>query len=281
MANDFPLCLIGSGVRSTPGQVMQEAALAATGRTGGYAVLDVEPSGLPSVLNDIRAGRYRGANVTAPYKLAIAAACDVLEGDAALSGAVNTLAVDQEGRLCGANTDAAGFELALSGRRQWPTPGARAVVIGAGGAAAAVILALSRVPASRITVVARRINAARALVDGLAGHGVDAELVLALWDEDYLARILATADIVVNATSAGLDEMPFGVDALQPSCTVADVRHGPRPVDLVAASSARGLRASDGVDMLFHQGMLSFARWTGSEPPYAAARAALDAAVGP
>jgi shikimate dehydrogenase len=276
----LPLCLIGEDIASSPSRVMQEAALHATGRQGSYEIVDVDAAGLPGVLRDLRAGRWRGANVTTPYKFAMASVCDQLEGDALTTGAVNTITVEADGRLLGDNTDAIGFEMALSGRRLWPVPGSRALVVGAGGAAAAVLLALSRVPVVRSTVVARRINAARALIDGLAAGGVVGDMAVGLWDEDYLERLVATADIVVNATSAGLAAMPFNPAGLQASCTVADVRYRPRPVDLVAASLEAGLRSCDGVDMLLHQGMLSFRRWTGDEPPYDAGRRALDNALG-
>jgi shikimate dehydrogenase len=276
----FALCLIGEDVSGSASRAMQEAALAASGRLGTYEVVDADPSELPAVLRDLRAGRWRGANVTAPYKFALATVCDELEGDAVATGAVNTITLAAEGRLVGGNTDAAGFELALSARRLWPVPESRALVIGAGGAAAAVVLALSRVPVLRTTVVARRINAARELVDRLADGGVAGDMAVALWDEDYLEHSLRTADIVVNATTAGVAEMPFTPAQLQASCTVADVRYKPRPVDVPAAAAAAGLRSIDGLDMLFHQGMLSFRRWTGDEPPYAAARRALDEAAG-
>ncbi len=118
----------------------------------------------------------------------------------------------------------------------WPVAGSRAMVVGAGGVATAVVLALSRVPVERTTVVARRINAARALIDRLAGAASTGDIAVGLWDEDYLERLVATADIVVNATSAGLRDMPFTPARLQASCTVADVRYRPRPVDLVAAA---------------------------------------------
>jgi shikimate dehydrogenase len=251
------------------------------GREGAYEIVNVDAAHLPGVLNDLRAGRWHGANVTTPYKFALAAVCDELHGDATSTGAVNTITVTGDGKLLGDNTDAAGFEMALSGRGLWPVAESRAVVLGAGGAAAAVVLALSRVPVERTTVVARRINAARALVDKLDARGVGGDVAVALWDEDYLERSLETADIVVNATSAGLADMPFSPAQLQASCTVADVRYRPRPVDLVAASLEAGLRGCDGADMLLHQGMLSLKRWTGEEPPYQAARLALEGALGP
>jgi shikimate dehydrogenase len=278
VGRQFNLCLIGEGISASPSGVMQEAALLASGREGFYQLIDVAADGLPGVLRDLRAGRWRGANVTTPYKYALASACDELEGDAARVGAVNTITLADDGRLIGANTDALGFEMGLSAHRLWPLPGSKAVVVGAGGAAAAVVLALTNVPVVRVTIVARRITSARELVERL-GESVGCELVVALWDEDYLERLLATADIVVNATSAGLAEMPFTPARLQASCTVADVRYRPRPVDVVQASVEAGLRACDGVEMLLHQGMLSFHRWTGDEPPYHAARLALKQAL--
>ncbi len=276
----FPLCLIGESIASSPSRAMQEAALRATGRNGRYELVSVAPRELPGVLRDLRSGRWRGANVTAPYKLALAAACDELRGDAALTGAINTITVTADGHLLGDNTDAAGFEMALSGRALWPMAGARALVVGAGGVAGAVVLALSRVPVERTTVVARRINAARTLIDRLAAGDV-AKVAVGLWDEDYLERIIGSADIVVNATSAGLAEMPFTPARLRASCTVADVRYRPRPVDVVAAAEQAGLRGCDGLDMLLHQGMLSFRCWTGDDdPPYDAARRALSEELG-
>lgn len=279
MPNDVSLCLIGEGIAASPSRAMQEGALAATGRSGSYEIVDISAPQLPAVLRDLRAGRWRGANVTIPYKQALAPACDELGPDAAATGAVNTLTVEADGRLIGDNTDAAGFELGLSTHRLWPLPGASAVVVGAGGAAAAVVLALSRAPVRRTTVVARRINVARALVDRLGAAGIG-DLTIALWDEDYLGPTLAQADIVVNATPGALADMPFIPASLPASCTVADVRYRPRPVDLVVAAHDAGLRACDGVEMLLQQGMLSFRRWTDDEPPYDAARTALYGALG-
>jgi shikimate dehydrogenase len=276
--DDLRLCLIGKGIAGSPSPAMQTAALQAIGRSGSYEIVDVGAGALPAVMRDLRSGRWRGANVTTPYKYALASACDELTGDAQRTGAVNTITVEAGGRLIGDNTDPVGFEMGLSGRLMWPVPQSRALVVGAGGAAAAVVLALSRVPVLRTTVVARRINATRAFIDGLA-TGIDADVTVALWDEDYLDRILATSDIVVNATPVGLADLPFDPARLPASCTVADVRYRPRPVDTVTAALAAGLRACDGADMLLHQGMLSFQRWTGEEPPYPAARLALDEAL--
>jgi len=152
MDGDLSLCLIGQGIASSPSRAMQEAALRACGRQGTYDIVNANAAELPGVLHDLRSRRWHGANVTTPYKFALAAVCDELAGDAARTGAVNTITVTADGRLLGDNTDAVGFEMALSGRRLWPRPHSRALVFGAGGAAAAVVLALSRVPVLRTTV---------------------------------------------------------------------------------------------------------------------------------
>jgi shikimate dehydrogenase len=94
-----------------------------------------------------------------------------------------------------------------------------------------------------------------------------------------VAPLLADCTVVVNATPAPLEALPFHPRDLPATAIVVDLRYRPRPVDLVSAARAAGLRAGDGLEMLLHQGMLSFRRWTGLEPPWNAARAALAEAV--
>ena len=269
------LWLLGHAVAGSPSPAMQNAALAARGIEGGYEVVDVAPAELPAVLDRLRNGAADGANVTIPHKVAAAAACDRLEGDAAITGAVNTLSVER-GALVGDNTDAAGLEAALRHLGLWPGPGAVAVVLGAGGAAAAAVLALSRVPCDRIDVVGRRPAAVAALTQRLAGL---APVLGAAWDPAVVAALAAGADVVVNATPRGLADLPVHPALLPASAVVVDLRYRPRPVDLTAAAHDAGLRACDGLEMLLQQGMLSFRRWTGQEPPWDAARTALTAAV--
>jgi len=269
------LWLLGHGIAASPSPRMQEAALRARGIEGSYRIVDVPPDELGAALRRLRTGAARGANVTIPHKLAVAAACDRLEGDAALVGAVNTVVVE-EGRLLGANTDAAGLEGALRAAGLWPAPGRGAVVLGAGGAAAAALLALSRVPAGPLWVAARREEAARLLAERLAPV---LEAAPVPWEAAALERLLERAGTVVNATPSGLAGLPLRLERLGAGCTVVDLRYRPRPVDTVAAAGAAGLRACDGLEMLLHQGMLSFRRWTGLEPPWDEARAALLAAV--
>jgi shikimate dehydrogenase len=274
-ATPLRLCLVGKGISRSPSAVMHQAAMQATGVEGTYVLRDLDPPELDGFIAELRGGRYSGCNVTTPYKAAMAAQCDRLEGDAEILGVVNTITV-RGGRLVGMTTDADGFELALSEAHMWPRQGATAVVLGAGGAAAAVAIALTRVPLLRLRVAARRPEAAASLTHRLVGSG---DVATVVWEPGAIAREGAHAAIVVNATSAGLAALPFDPRALPVACRVADIRYQPRPVDVVSAAQASGHRATDGLEMLLQQGLLSFAVWTGISAPAAAVRSALQRAV--
>lgn len=268
------LWLLGQGIQGSPSPAIHRAALRARRLCGDYTIHEVSAAELPAAMARMRAGEVDGANVTIPFKEAVARLCDLVEGDAAACGAVNTVVVEA-GRLVGANTDARGLEAALRAQALWPPPGAVALVLGAGGAAAAAVLALGRVPCDRVLVAARRVEAAAAVCRRLAGR--TAALPLAWGDE--LRAVAAGVDVLVNATPAGVPALPLSPRDLPETAVVVDLRYRPRPVDLVAAARALGRRACDGSEMLLHQAMLSFHRWTGLEPPWEAARAAMDAAL--
>lgn len=255
---------------------MQTAALRALHVDGAYELRSMRADEVPAFAQELRDGAYRGCNVTMPHKAAMAALCDELEGDAAVLGVTNTVTVE-DGRLSGANTDVEGFATGLRHAGLWPAPGARVVVLGAGGAAAAVTLALARAPAGHVTVVARSGGRAAALLERAAPH-VPHDVVG--WSTGAADVALPAADIVVNATPLGRDDLPLDLARLRPSCTVADVRYRPRPIALVDAAVAAGHPATDGFEMLLSQGMISLRRWTELEPPWDVARAALLGALG-
>jgi shikimate dehydrogenase len=255
---------------------MHQAAMQSTGVEGTYVIRELASDDIDRFVSELRDGRYTGCNVTTPYKAVLAARCDLLEGDAAESlGVVNTITVRGD-RLVGATTDADGFELALSRASMWPRQGATALVLGAGGAAAAVALALTRVPLLRLRIAARRQSAATSVADRLRGSG---DIATVPWDRDAIAATCAHSAIVVNATPAGLDALPFDPRALPTACSMVDLRYRPRPVDVVAAALESGHRASDGLEMLLQQGLLSFEIWTGRIAPAGAVRNALLRAV--
>jgi shikimate dehydrogenase len=269
------LCLVGSGISKSPSPVMHQAAMQSTGVEGTYVLRDLDPSDIDAFVSELRSGRYTGCNVTTPYKAVMAAHCDGLEGDAESLGVVNTITV-RGGRLIGLTTDADGFELALSRASMWPRQGATALVLGAGGAAAAIALALTRVPLLRLRITSRRDDAAAALVARLHGSG---DVATIPWNQAAIAATCAHSAIVVNATPAGLDALPFDPRSIPRACSVVDLRYRPRPVDVVSAALDSGHRASDGLEMLLHQGLLSFEIWTGQSAPADAVRNALLRAV--
>jgi shikimate dehydrogenase len=269
------LCLVGAGIAHSPSAVLHQAAMQSTGVEGTYVLRDVAAADLDQFIAELRAGRYTGCNVTAPYKAAMAAACDRLEGDSEVLGVVNTISV-RSGRLIGTTTDADGFELALSAAHMWPRQGATALVLGAGGAAASVALALTRVPLLRLRIAARNSAAAEQLTRRLSGSG-DIETIP--WIAPAIARETAHSAIVVNATSVGLDALPFEPRSVPVGCTVVDIRYRPRPVDVVSAAIESGHRAADGLEMLLQQGLLSFSIWSGATAPASGVRSALLRAV--
>jgi len=137
-------------------------------------------------------------------------------------------------------------------------------------------LALTRVPLLRLRIAARRPNAAVSLAERLHGSG---DIATVPWDRAAIAATSAHSAIVVNATSAGLADLPFDPRAVPEACSVVDLRYRPRPVDVVTAALETGHRASDGLEMLLQQGLLSFEIWTGKSAPPGAVRTALVRAV--
>ncbi len=246
-----------------------------TGIEGTYVLRDVAGPDLEQFIAELRAGRYNGCNVTTPYKAAMAAACDSLDGDSEVLGVVNTISV-RHGRLIGTTTDVDGFELALSEASMWPRQGATALVLGAGGAAASVALALTRVPLLRLRIAARNPDAAEHLTRRLRGSG---DIQAIPWDPAAIGRESAHSAIVVNATPVGLGALPFDPRTVPVACTVVDIRYRPRPVDVVSAAIESGHRAEDGLEMLLQQGLLSFRIWSGASAHASGVRSALLRAV--
>ena len=206
-----------------------------------------------------------GLNVTMPHKDAAAAACDDLAPEAATLGAVNTVVVDDR-RLVGHSTDGPGFLRALDDEGL-AVDGKRVLVLGAGGAARAIVLALVQAGAM-VTVAARRDDAARAAARLAGGHST--VLDDAPFDD---------CDLLVNATPLGMrgEAPPFDPTRLQRGQFVYDTVY-PGETPLLVAARERGVAATGGLGMLVHQGALSFELWTGRAAPVDVMRAAaLDA----
>ena len=239
---------------------MMGAAFRELGLDWRYFKLPVPPDRFDETVRALPRSGYRGANVTIPHKPAALALADAVTPAARAIGAANTLTFADGGAVEADNTDAAGFLAALD---RDPS-GMRALVLGAGGAARAVVWALREAGAAEVTIWNRTPARARELADALGGRAVERP---------------DGAELVVNCTSVGLEPGEgagaLPLDALPPPALACDLvyRSGGETPFAVWASRA-GARVVDGLEVLVRQGALSFRTWTGQDPPLAAMRAA-------
>lgn len=250
------LVLLGHPLGHSLSPRFHNAALEAAGIPLRYEALDVAPADLTRALHQLR-GEHAAGNVTIPHKERVRRACEVVTPLAARVGAVNTFWTEGDA-LHGDNTDVGGFDAAV-GRLLGERPSSMTVgLLGAGGAAAAVVAAVERWPDSRVLVFNRTAERADALC---ARFG---SVVQRIGDSDALAD----AHIVVNATSVGLhdDSFPVELGDLRTETAVLDLVYRPGETAWVRAARARGHRALDGLPMLIEQGALAFERWFGRPP---------------
>lgn len=243
---------------------------------GSYEATDVAPGDLASFLGSFRQAGFVGGNVTIPHKEAVFRAVDETTPLARRIGAVNTIRLAPDGHLVGDNTDAHGFTAGLDAAvgAGWEREAGSAVVLGAGGAARAIVVGLLERGVGRITVVNRTRDKAQALQE-LAPDRVAAA---AFSDLDVL---LATADLLVNTTSLGMHGQPpltLSLDHLPAQAIVADIVYVPLQTPLLTEARARGLRTADGLSMLLHQAVPGFEAWFGVRPSVTADLHALVAA---
>lgn len=260
------LGVLGWPVEHSRSPQIHTAALEATGIDAVYLPLAVPPAELASAVSGLRALGALGANVTLPHKERVMEHLDAIEPAALAMGAVNTI-VREGDRLIGANTDGDGLARSLS-EGGVSLEGARALVIGAGGAARASVRGLLDAGVRSITIAARRIEQASEIVaarDGLAAIALD--------DARALEDAAQSCDLLVQATSATLgDRDPtfaasLPLAALPEHATVIDLVYSPRETAVLRAAAARGLRTLDGLGMLVWQAALAFERWHGVAAP--------------
>jgi shikimate dehydrogenase len=253
------LVLLGHPVSHSLSPRFQQAALDAAGKAVHYTARDVPPDALLETLRALRAAGVAG-NVTVPHKEAVAHACEVLTPLAHRAGAVNTFGVDAHGRLVGHNTDVEGASEAIRAVMDGNAP-TSALVLGAGGSAAAVLLALQSLGVARIHVSARSSDRAEALLQRLALTQIARTVAQPECDVD--------TTIVINTTPLGLHgdaPAPLDLQALPATCAVLDLVYRPGETAWVREARARGHRAEDGLRMLVAQGAAAYAWWFGEAP---------------
>jgi len=243
---------------------------------GAYAKEAVRPEDLAEFLGSLGAQGYAGANVTMPHKEAALRLAAVVDEAARTIGAANTLWLDQAGRLCASNTDSYGFITNLNEQAPGWNEGRRPVmVLGAGGAARAILHGLLNEGASRILLANRTRGRAEALAQAFGP-------AVTVIDWEDRERALSGCGLLVNATSLGMTgKEPLDIDlaALPSEAVVADIVYSPLETRLLASARARGNRAVDGLGMLLHQAVPGFERWFGIRPEVTAELTAYVAAT--
>lgn len=278
----------GSALGETPGSVLGEPRAFVTGwpvwhsrsplihgtwlrelgLAGSYGRLGIPPEEIGEFLEGFLEGPYAGGNVTLPHKEAVFRALDRRDGAATAIGAVNTLWREGE-TLVGGNTDAYGFAANLDERLSGWSDAEEALVLGAGGAARAVVHALLERGVARVTVLNRTASRATAFAESfgprVAGHGEE--------DRDAL---LSRTDLLVNTVPippADPEMARYGYEPPLPDLSglpdhalVTDIVYVPVETPTLRAARARGLRSADGLGMLLHQAVPGFERWFGRRP---------------
>jgi shikimate dehydrogenase len=232
-----------------------------TGVDGAYLPLPVEPAHLEQALRALPILGFRGCNLTIPHKRAALSFVDYVEPTARRIGAVNTVVVQPDGGLEGRNTDAFGFRESLHGAiPDWDPTRGPAVVLGAGGAARAVVAALGETGVAEIRLVNRTYARAEEVARDLSTRKTAIKIYS--WDQVNVAQCHAA--LLVNATSLGMTGEPplvVGLSSLPPSAPVVDIVYTPLETNLLAAARQRGNPVVDGLGMLLHQGRPGFEAW--------------------
>jgi shikimate dehydrogenase len=273
--------VIGWPVEHSLSPAMHNAAFAALELDWAYVPLPVYPDHVGEAVRGLRALGFAGANVTVPHKGAVLAHLDEVSHAAQVIGAVNTLVV-RDGLIHGDNTDAAGF-IASLGDAGFDPAGTYCAVLGAGGAARAVVHALADAGALQVCVYNRSLGRARDLCRDMAKFHTDVRFEPARLDE--VESISRDTDLLVNATSLGMwpktEASPWPPDLPIPGhLAVCDLVCNPQETFFLSQAGAVGAETIGGLGMLVHQGAAAFELWTGRPAPVATMRVACLEALG-
>jgi len=286
--------LLGRPVAHSLSPHFQSAGLRAIGAAESvYLARDVSLAGVRQARDELRGGMIHGANITLPYKVHASTLADRLSSVAEAVGASNTWYRDAGGLIVATNTDVAGVLASLDvfgsvrGRRQ-------AIVLGAGGAARAAIVALTQ-RYTRVVIMNRTGRKALTLAADLVGRAACGAGVVSVdrWpdgsrlDRERMELLMSETDLVVQATSIGVggaqEKTPWGRfawHALPVGACTLDLVYGVKETEFCARSRSHGLDTLDGATMLLHQGAASFSLWTGVQAPIDVMRDALAVALG-
>lgn len=255
--------VIGSPIAHSKSPQLHGHWLRTYGIAGHYIPMDVAAEDLERVIRTLPQAGFVGVNVTIPHKEAVLEIADLVTDRATLIGAANTLIFRQDGKIHADNTDGYGFmENLKAGAPEWNPRQGPAAVLGAGGAARAVVSALldAGVPEIRIT------NRTRVRSDRIRS---DFGSRVRVFDWVQAGNMIEGANLLVNTTSLGMigkAKLRVPIDALAPGTLVTDLVYAPLKTDLLQRAEALGCPTVDGLGMLLHQAVPGFERWFGKRP---------------
>jgi shikimate dehydrogenase len=271
------LGIFGDPVAHSLSPLMQNAALQQAGIDAVYVPFHVKRDDLEEAVRAIRSLDIWGVNVTVPHKEAVLAFLDEVDASAALIGAVNTI-VNRQGFLVGYNTDSIGFVRSLAADLQFNPNDRKVLLLGAGGACRAALVALCQAGAGEIRIANRTRARAEGLTKEFGGVFKKTRLEHFGLDPDQLRVAAVGVDLVVNTSAVGLKGESFvGLpwDVFGSKTVVYDMVYASQGTPLVRESVAKGIRAVGGLGMLIRQGEEAFSLWTGRRPPEEAMMTAL------
>lgn len=279
--------VIGSPISHSRSPQMHNAALSKAGLDFVYVPFHVSTDAIDQAIDGFRSINVIGINVTLPHKQTVIPFLTSISHEADLIGAVNTLSFLDDG-IYGENTDAPGFLRAMNDNNIAIPKGKDVVVLGAGGSARAIVVALALAGVKSITIVNRTIPKAVSLAEELSKkinkkngdnslddvvyntNGTFDTVITGIGFEDiHLPNAINTCAMLVNTTSAGMDEsLPLLInpDWLESETIVYDIVYTPPITKLLKAAKEKGCSTIEGIGMLVHQGAIAFERWTGVKP---------------
>jgi shikimate dehydrogenase len=265
--------VIGHPIAHSLSPVMHRAGYHAIFLNADYQRFDVMPEDLEDAVKGLKGLGFSGWNVTVPYKEKILPFLDELTQEAQRAGAVNTVKVS-EGRLIGHNTDGTGFVCSLQNKIKLE-PGKNVVLLGAGGAARGIAMALAPLGV-QLTILNRTPERASKLVASIRDYGGRAE-VIEWGSRDWVTQ----ADCIIQTTSIGLknERYPLSLEGISPDTLVVDIIFNPWETSFLQQAQEKGCRTLNGVEMLLYQGVLAWEYWLGGQAPVKVMRDALYSAL--
>ena len=271
--------IIGDPIKHSRSPQIHNAAITALGLDYVYVPFHVQPDTLGVAIEGFKAANVVGINVTIPHKQNVISYLDEVSREATLIGAVNTL-IFKDGGIIGENTDAPGFRQAMQEEGLDVPQGGSAVIIGAGGSARAIVVALALAGVGTICIANRTVSRAVALATDLSDK-TDASIYGIGLDDPKLSNAVGMSQLIVNTASTSMDiSHPLLIDPewLAPQSIVYDIVYTPPETRLLQAAVEKGCHTIGGLGMLVHQGAIAFEKWTGVNPPVETMRQALQGA---